>query len=163
MIDSTPAAIAARNGCSPARTSSVDDRQLQVRVRLGRAVPGEVLRARGHSLPLQAADERRHMARDELGVGAERADPDHRVRRVDVDVGDRGEVEVDPDGGEVGADRGRDALGQLDVVDGPERPVARIRAAAIDLEPGDVAALLVDPDQTGRAAAARSDAVSSAS
>ena len=39
----------------------------------------------------------RDVARDQLRVGAERADADDRARRVDEHVGDRREVEVDPD------------------------------------------------------------------
>ncbi len=89
----------------------------------------------------------RRGARRARGSDPERADPDHRVRRIDVHVGHRGEVEVHADGREVGPDRRRDLLGQLLVVDGPERAVPGIGAAAVDLEPGDVAALLVDPDQ----------------
>ena len=50
-----------------------------------------------------------------------------------------------------------------DVVDGAERSVAGVRAAAIGLEPRHVAALLVDPDQQVRPRAARSEAVSAAS
>ena len=38
------------------------------------------------------------------------------------------EVEVDADRGQVGADRRRDLLGQLDVVDRAERAVARDRS-----------------------------------
>ena len=40
-----------------------------------------------------------------------------------------------------------DGFGQRDVVDDPEREVARVRAAVLPLEPGDVAALLVDREQ----------------
>ena len=109
-------------------------------------MPGKVLRACSHARALEPPNERRHMPGDELAVRAERADPDHRVLRVRVDVGDRREIEVDARLGELGPEGGGDLLGELDVVHDPERPVPRVRAAGIRLEPGHVAALLVDRD-----------------
>ena len=86
------------------------------------------------------------MPGDELGVGAERARPDHRVRRH-VHVGDRREVPVHADRSELGRDRRRDGLGQRRVVDGAERGAGGVRAPRLPLEPRDVAALLVDREQ----------------
>ena len=62
----------------------VGGRQLQVRVGDRLAVAGEVLGAGGDADALQALDEGRDLARDELRVGAERADADDRARRVDA-------------------------------------------------------------------------------
>ena len=86
------------------------------------------------------------MPRDQLAVRTERADPDHGILRIRVHVGHGSEVEVDADSGELRPERRRDALGELDVVDHAQRAVARIRAAAVRLEPRDVAAFLVDRD-----------------
>ena len=78
------------------------DRQLEVGVGAGVAVPGEVLRAGRHAGALQPVDERRDMPGDELGLGAERADADHGVVGVRVHVGHRREVEVDADRRQLG-------------------------------------------------------------
>ena len=68
MIASTPAAIAARNGgASTASQRSLgrsDRRQGQVRVLVGVAVTGKVLRAGAQSV-LQTADSRHHIVGDE--------------------------------------------------------------------------------------------------
>src|SRR5262249_16641154 len=124
-----------------------DERQLEMGIGLRVAVSGEMLRARGDAMALEAAHERSDVAGNELGARSEGANADHRVLRVLVHVGDGREVEVDPYGRQVGADRRRDPFGQLDVVDGAEGAVPGVGAAAGDLEPGDVAALLVDSDQ----------------
>ena len=130
MTACTPAAIAARNGSSAASRSPADDRAGRgaSRPRCRRA-RGSAWRRRRR--PAAASlDERRDVAGDELGVGAEAADADHRVVGIRVHVGDGREVEVDAGAGEVGRDRGGDLLRQRDVVDGAEREVARVGAAA---------------------------------
>ena len=111
------------------------------------AVPREVLRARGDTSALEPPHKCSDMSRDERCVRAERADADHGVVRVRVHVRDRREVEIDSGVGELGAQRRRDALGQLDVVHHAERSVARVRASGACLETRHVAALLVDGDQ----------------
>ena len=58
------------------------------------AVSGEVLEAGADPGGLQPFDERRHVARHQLRLRAEAADPDDRVERVGVDVGHGGEVQV---------------------------------------------------------------------
>ena len=120
------------------------DREVDVRVDGGVTVPGEVLRTGGDSLPLCPANERRDVTGDELRIGAEAAHADHGIVRVRVGVRDGREVQVDSGARELGRDRRRHLLGQLDVVDCAERQVPWVRAAALGLEPGDVAALLVD-------------------
>ena len=117
--------------CRPERREpliqvAADEGELQVRVLRGVAVPGEMFCARGDSPALQAGHEGGDVARDERRLGAEGADPDHRVVRVRVDVRDRREVEVDPDRGQLGANRGCDLLGQREVVDDSEGPVAGV-------------------------------------
>jgi hypothetical protein len=104
----------------------VHDWELEMRVGLGVPVSREVLRAGGDALALQADDEGGDVPCDELGVGPERADPDDRVHRVRVDVGDRSVVEVDPDSGEIGANRRRDRGREGDFVDRAERGVSRV-------------------------------------
>ena len=108
----------------------VGGRQLQMRVGDRLAVAGEVLGAGGDADALQALDEGRDLARDELRVGAERANADDRARRVDQHVGDRREVEVDPDRRQLAADRRADAPRQGRVVDRAEREVPGKRAPA---------------------------------
>ena len=100
------------------------------------AVPGEVLGAGGDALPLRSAHERGDVASDELRVGAEAAHADHRVVRVRVHVGDGSEVHVHAGARELARDRRGDLLGQLDVVDGAEREVPRVGAAACPLRAG---------------------------
>ncbi len=146
MIVCTPASIAARNGSSAEVEIAGDDRQLEVGVQLGRAVTREVLRTRGDPRALQAAYECRHVRRDRLGVVPEGAHADHRVRRH-VHVGHRGEVPVDADGSEIGADRSRDLLREPRVVDEAEPRRRGIGAALAPLEPRHVTALLVDREQ----------------
>ncbi len=133
-------------GLEGAGVERVDERQREMRVDGRVAVAGKVLRAGGDAGALEPSHEGGNVPRDELGVRAERADADDRVLRVRVDVRDRREVEVDAGVRQLGAQRRRDALAQLDVVDDPERCVPRIRAAGRRLEPCHVAALLVDRD-----------------
>ncbi len=118
-----------------------------MRVHVGVAVAGEVLRASDDSGGLGSSDERGRVSRHQSAVGAERPDPDHRIRRIDVDVRDRSEIEVHADIHEIPRDRGGDLLGQVDVVHRAERRVARIRASGRTLEARDVAAFLVDRDE----------------
>jgi hypothetical protein len=61
-----------------------------------------------------------------------------------------GQVERDAQGGQVGAQGRVYGLGQADVVDRAQGGVARVRAAAVMGDPGDVAALLVDGDHRER-------------
>ena len=84
------------------------------------------------------------------GIGAERADADHGVVGIRVHVRAGSEVEVDAGPGAERADRGADLGRDGHVVDDAEREVARERAAGRDLEPGDVAALLVRGHEHGR-------------
>ena len=146
----TPAPIAARNGSSAVVFERLDRGEREVRVDGRVAVPGEVLRARGDTRGLESANERSDMPCDERAVGAERADADHRVLGVRVDVGDGREVEGHADVRKLRAERPSDARRELDVVDDAERGVARVRASRPGLEPGDIAALLVDRDDDVR-------------
>ena len=110
------------------------------------AVAGKVLCARGDADALRACDEGGDVPRDEVRLGTEGADADDRVPRIRVDVRNRGEVHRHADPRQLRGNRGRDALGQLSVVDGAQREVARVGAAARSLQARDVAALLVDRD-----------------
>ena len=117
-----------------------------VGVRAGAAVPGEVLGARGHARALQAGHRGGGVPGHQAGVRAEGPGADGRAVRRAEHVGARREVEVDPQGGQVGADRPVHRPGQGDVVHRAEGGVARVRAAVGVRDPGDVAALLVDRD-----------------
>ena len=107
-----------------------DDGQSEVRVDVGRAVAGKVLRAGGDPTRLEPGHERGDMAGDQRRVGAERADADHGVERVDVDVGDRSEIQRDAGRAELVGEGAGDLLGERDVVDRAEREGAGQRAAA---------------------------------
>ena len=111
---------------------------------------GEVFRACGDTGALQPPHGRSDVPGGELCIRAERANPDDRIERVRVDVGDGSEVEVHPSLSEIGRDRRRDLLGQDDVVDRSERRVSRIRAAGRSLEASHVTSLFVDRDQEVR-------------
>ena len=130
--------------CERRIVQSLDDGKREVRVHRGVAVPGEVLRAGGHPRALKAAYERSDMPGHELGVGAERANSDHGVLRIGVDVGNGREIEIDARSSKLRAERRRHALGEFDVVDDAQRRVARVRAPGRRLEPCDIAALFVD-------------------
>ena len=110
----------------------------------------EVLRAAGDPDLLQPVREGDDVTSDEVGLVTEGANPDHRVQRIRVDVGDRSQLEVEPDSGEISAQGTAHRPRQLDVVDRAERVGAGVRAAFGELEPGDVTALLVETDQEVR-------------
>ena len=146
----TPAATAARKGTSSPASSRArrrDPGQVVVGVDPGVAVAGEVLGAGGHPGGLEAADPGGGVPGHQLRVGAEGAHPDHRVGRVDVDVGVRGVVEGDAAVGEFAAEVAGHLLGEGGVVDRTEGEVAGAGAAPAGLDPGDVAGLLVDGHQ----------------
>ena len=109
-------------------------------------VTGEVLDAGGRPTALQAPDRGGDVPGRAGSVGPERPHADHRVERLDVDVGDRREVGRHPGVGQPRADRGVRLLGRRHVVEVPEGGGARARAAAEGVQPGDVAALLVQGD-----------------
>ncbi len=125
----------------------VDPRQRVVRVDRGVAVPGEVLGAGGDAGGLQPLDVGRGVPGDRPGLVAEGPHSDHRVGGVGVDVRGGRPVEVDAALGEPPPQFGGDPAGEVDVVDRAERVVAGEGGPGADLQPGDVAALLVDGDE----------------
>jgi len=148
IIVSVPASIAAANG---GRSSCSHCWRLWwmtgMAVGLGVAVAREVLRGRRDlRVTLVAEHARLRHPGGQRGVGGERPDADHRVERVDVDVGHRGEVLVDAEGLELAADDLRRGAGVGVTAARAERHVAgegrRGRA-----HPGHQAALLVRADQ----------------
>jgi hypothetical protein len=72
-----------------------DPRHTGVAVGDGVAVSGEVLEGRRNVRPLAPCDRGRGQVGDQLWVLSERADADHGVERVDVDISDRRVVLVD--------------------------------------------------------------------
>ena len=66
MIVATPASIAARNGtnstCAQPLGRMLDERQLEMRIGAGVAVPGKMLAARRDALGLQRPDDRARRA-----------------------------------------------------------------------------------------------------
>ena len=132
----------------------IDHRQLEMRVDGGVTVPRKVLRARRDAAFLGSGYERRYVARNELGLRAERANPDDRVPRIRVHVGHRSEIQCHARRAELTGDRSGDRPSQLQVVDEPQCQVAWIRATRGRLEPRHVPALLVDRDDEVRMLAA---------
>ena len=135
MIARAPAAIPARNGTSSSASSSSrfarDGRQLVVRVgrwwRHGRESAWGRRRRPPRCTPRTAAATWRAAT---CGIGAERTDADHRVARIEVDVGNRGEVDRDPSARQPPADRRVHRFGGCRVVERTERGGARGRTAA---------------------------------
>ena len=74
-----------------------DHRQREVRVGLGIAVTGEVLRGGEHPVVLQPADVGRDQPAHQEWILAERSGVDDRIGGIVVDVRDRRKGEVDPD------------------------------------------------------------------
>ncbi len=106
----------------------------------------EVLGAGRDAGLLEARDPGSRVGGDPLRCRPKRPHPDDGIDGIAVDVGVRGQVEVDTGSGELRAHRPRDRAGELDVVYGSEREVPRVRAACGSLQARDVAALLVDRD-----------------
>ena len=135
-----PAAMPALNGgnsvCVERLARILDDRQPEMRVDVGVAVPGKVLQRRDHAAGLQAADVGAAEAADRRGILAVRPRVDHRIARVVVDVDDRREVDLDADRARL--DRGDPAglVGELLVAGGAERHVARKRRRPFEAEAG---------------------------
>ena len=130
-----------------------DARRAEVGVGARVAMAREVLGAGRHPAGVEAVERGDDVPGDELRRRAERAHADHRVARIGVDVGDRGEREIDAQLGEALTEAGARRRRQVGVVDEPERRRARRVAAPRRVEAGDVAALLVDRDHdvgTGR-------------
>ena len=105
---------------------------------------GEVLRARGDARRLHAPDGRGDVARGHLRIGAERTDADYRIARIEVDVGNRGEIDRDTGTPQPVPDRGVHRFSGGRVVERTERGGTGSRAADPRVEPRHVAALLVE-------------------
>ena len=116
MIVATPASMAALNGtnstCAQPLERMLDQRQLEVRIGAGVAVPRKMLAAGRDALALQRADDGGAEPRHLLGLLRQRAIADHRVLRVGVDVEHRRVVERDADGLQLRRQRPGKALGQ---------------------------------------------------
>lgn len=129
----------------------VHDREAHVGVHGGGAVPREVLAAHADAGAAHPAGERDAVAGDDVGRGAEGPYPDDGVLGLGDDVEHGPEEQVDTGGGEHAAQRTarvqRDGAARQDAEGrgpGQRRTVGR-------LQPGHVAALLVDGDhQVGR-------------
>ena len=117
-----------------------------MRVQPGAAVAREVLGARGHPGRLQAGDGGGGVPGDESGVRAEGSGADDRVVGGGVDVHRRSEIDIDAELAQVGPEGRVDGLGQPHVVDRAEGRAARVVAAGLVRDPGDVTALLIDGD-----------------
>ena len=130
-----------------------DGRKVEVRVDCCVAVPWEMLGAGRDAGVLHSFYIGSCMAGDGRRVGSEGAHPDHRVLRIAVDVGYGSQVEIDPAGRQLGADRGRHVACERDVVGDPESKVARVRASGPGLQPRHIASFFVDADKQSRARA----------
>ena len=150
MIAFTSASIAARNGSSAASRSPSARGSSRCESCAVSPWPGKCLAHAATRHRWRPSTNAAHVARDERGIGAERADADHGVVGVRVHVRAGSQVEVDPGPGAEGADRGADLGRDGDVVDDAERQVPRVRAAGRHLQARDVAALLVRGHDHGR-------------
>ena len=130
-----------------------DDRKVEVRVDGGVAVPRKMLRASGHAGILHSFYICSGMAGDGRRIGSEGPHPDHRVLRIAVDVRYGSEVEIDPAGRQLGADRSRHVTCERDRVRDAEGKVARVRASGPRLEPRHIASFFVDADEQSGARA----------
>ena len=108
----------------------LDDRQAEMRVDVGVAVPGKMLERGDHAGRLQAADVGRRERADLRRILAERARVDDRVARVVVDVDDRREVDVDADGARVSTPVTRPASNASDSSPAAPNAIARGNAVA---------------------------------
>ena len=90
------------------------------------AMPGEVFDAGMYPGGLLAGQKRHGVSSHQLGVGAERSGPDHRIAPVDCDIGAGGEVQRDPRVPQQHPDLKPDFSGQLGVIGAAERRRARI-------------------------------------
>ena len=150
MIEPTPASIAARKGTSAASQSPEATGSARCESTAVSPWPGKCLAQATTPCACVPRTNAATWRATQLRIGAEGADADHGVVGVRVHVGDRREVQADAAVGQIGGDPACDGFGQLDVVDDAEGKVAGVRAAVLPLEPGDVAALLVDREQQAR-------------
>jgi len=97
--------------------SVAHDRQREVAVHLGVAMSGKVLSARENVRSLQTADERDTGSHHGSCIGAECAIADDRVFGLRVDVENRSEVQVEPDGAELGPHRGGRRHHQIEIAE----------------------------------------------
>ena len=124
-------------------------RQREVAVGGHRAVAREVLEDRHHAAVLQPARRGARLLADQSRVGARRPGPDRRVGRSAGDVGVRGEVDGEPETGELGGVLPVDAGGELRVAGGARAHEGGERRRR---RPLDDPALLVDGEEQRPAA-----------
>ena len=141
------------DGTQPIRRQ-LADRQVQVRVDAGVAVPGEVLARRGEAGALERLDQRPPQRGDVLDALREGAVADGRVLRVGQDVEDRREIERDADREQLRGHRPGEARGERRVLGPAERDHRRPARERL-LQPLDAAALLVDAEPERRLLAQR--------
>ena len=106
------------------------DRQLEVRVLLRRAVAGEVLRAGRDPRDCSPVTKAATWRATSSGSEPNERTPITGLSGLMLTSATGAKFRFTPTAARSAADRGRDLLGQRDVVDGAERPVAGIRAAA---------------------------------
>ena len=139
--------MAARNGTSSTRFDAVrwmlDQRQLEMRVGAGIAMPGKVLAACGDAILLQHLDEDLAKPRDFLRCVSERAVANHRVLGVGVNIENGCVVERDADRLQLARERHGKPPCQLLVGAAAERHHWRPLGER-GLQPRDPPALLVD-------------------
>ena len=111
----TPAAATARKGTSSTRASRSRSCSTRGRSRwlstLVSPWPGKCLAQAATPSLWRPRDEGHRVPRDLAGIAREAAIPDHRIRRVGVDVDDRSEVEIDAQVGELASERAAQGLG----------------------------------------------------
>ncbi len=102
-----------------------NDRQAEMRIDVGIAVPGKMLQRREHAGVLEAARKTRDHRAGLGRIFAERSNVDHRIARVVVDVGDRRKVDVHAERARFRADHLAGVIGELRIAGGAKRHRAR--------------------------------------
>ena len=129
--------------------------KIEVRVRSGIAVAGEVLDTCRNRHVLQTANHRGHVPAHQLRLRAERSHTDHRIRRVCVDIGHRRKHDVRPSKCDPRSDHSADRASRCDIVKAAKLCVSGKTGATCRLQSRDIAAFFVDTDEKIRADAAQ--------
>ena len=121
-------------------------RDPDVGVDRGVAVAGGVLRAASDARLLQTGHERDAVARHDISLAGDGARREHHVREIGGDVENRSEGDIHPARSEQVAEGAAGGSGCDEVVQHAVRACPGQAGAPCGLDPGDVAALLVDRD-----------------
>ena len=126
----------------------LNERQLQVRVGARIPMAWEVFPASGETFRLHRSNNRAAQPRHIFGALGQRPIADHRVFRIRMHVEHGGEIERDANGPELGGQRTRKPLRELQVA-APAQGGHRGPLREWRLQPGNPSAFLIDADPGG--------------